>query len=246
MSYDDRIRIDTPEGVDLELILAGAGSRTGAAVLDGGIRWVIYFVLFFVLGFVAGAFDSPWIFLAVYIPAVFLIEVAYDIAFETLNNGQTIGKRAFGIRVVRIGGQAVDLKTSAVRNLLRLVDGILTGYIVGILTILISKNNQRLGDMAAGTIVVRERLADVAQTAATFEYATPERSGTWDVSAVTADEVATLRRFLERRAYLTLDVRTRLATELATRMRPKIAGIPELIHPEAIIEEIVRTKASRA
>jgi uncharacterized RDD family membrane protein YckC len=243
MSYEDRIRIETPEGVDLELTLAGLGSRIGAAVIDGAIRGATYLALFLILAFAAGAIEAPWLLLAFYVPLVLLIEVGYDIAFETLNSGRTLGKAALGIRVVRMGGEPVDFRASGVRNLLRLVDGVVTMYIAGLVSIFVTRNNQRLGDLAAGTIVIRDRDATFASSPAAYEYPLPERSGSWDVSSVTADELATLRRFLERRRQLTIDARTRLATQLAARVRTKIAGVPELIHPEALIEEVVRSKS---
>jgi hypothetical protein len=94
-------------------------------------------------------------------------------------------------------------------------------------------------------LVIRDRAIEFPQTAASYEYRPPERSGTWDVSLVTADELGTLRRFLERRSALAVDARSRIARELAARLRTKIGGVPEHIHPEALIEEVVRTKTTR-
>src|SRR5206468_11279553 len=97
--------------------------------------------------------------------AGFLVYFGYDVAFETLASGRTPGKRAAGLRVVRLGGEPVGFVASAVRNLGRLVDmqpGLL--YAVGAATILFSRHNQRLGDLAAGTLVVRERRAPLPFT----------------------------------------------------------------------------------
>ena len=244
MSYEDKIRISTPEGIDLELVLAGLGSRMGAGLVDGAIRWIVLLVLGIAIGFLTADL-GPWLFLGIYGPVFLLIETGYDIAFETLNDGRSIGKRSFGIRVVRDGGEPVDFRASAVRNLIRLVDGILTLYMGGVLAILLSRKNQRLGDAAASTLVIRDRILEHEQARALYEHRPPERSGTWDVSLVNADELGTLRRFLERRGSLGMEARTRIARELATRIRPKISGAPTHMHPEALIEEIVRTKTSR-
>ena len=244
MSYEDKIRIETPEGVDLELILAGLGSRMGAGVIDLSIRWLVLIILGVGLGYLTSGLGIG-LFLGIYAPIFLLIEIGYDIAFETLNDGRSIGKRSLGIRVVRMHGEPVEFRASAVRNIIRLVDGLLTGYLAGVISILVTSRGQRLGDLAAGTLVVRDRVMDVSQRTASFEYRPPERSGTWDVSLVTADELGTLRRFLERRGALAVDARSRIAREIATRLRTKIGGVPENVHPEALIEEVVRTKAMR-
>src|SRR4051794_13437734 len=151
MTYEDRIHIATPEGVDLELTLAGLGSRVGGAVIDAAIKGITLLVLGILLA-VVGAFTSgalTAVGVGVLIVFAFGVEFGYDIAFEVLGGGKTLGKRALGTKVMRASGAAVDLRSSAIRNLLRLVDGQLTGYICGTLMILLSSKNQRLGDVAA-------------------------------------------------------------------------------------------------
>ncbi len=158
VSYEDRISIPTPEGVELELVLAGVGSRLVGSLVDFLIKAVLLFALWLVSA--VAAEDAGGFFIALTIIASFLVFWAYDVAFETLASGRTPGKRAAGLRVVRMGGEPVGFLASAVRNLLRLVDmqpGFL--FAVGAITILFSQRNQRLGDLAAGTLVVRERLA---------------------------------------------------------------------------------------
>src|SRR4051812_3341363 len=150
MEYEDRVTIETPEGVPLDLLLAGYGSRFRAQLLDGVIKVTVIVALWIALA-LAGDFGA-----ALATVAVFLVYVGYDIAFETLGGGRTPGKRWSGMRVVREGGEPVIFTTSAIRNILRLVDGIGTGYAAGTIAILVSKRNQRLGDMAAATLVVRE------------------------------------------------------------------------------------------
>ena len=245
MTYEDRVRIETPEGVELELILAGLGSRVGSAAIDAVVRGVAYVVLSFVVGLGVVAFDSPWLSGAVLVPLILLIEVGYDIAFELLARGKTIGKRAMGIAVVRTGGEPVDFRASAVRNLLRPIDVLITFGIAGIVAILATPKNQRLGDLAAGTLVIRDRVARSLDPAMMYHFSAGMPSGGWDVGSVTADELATLRRFLERRAQLDPQARMRIASELASRIRPKVAGAPATIHPEALIEQIVRIKMAR-
>jgi hypothetical protein len=176
------------------------------------------------------------------------------VLFETLASGRTPGKRWTGLRVVRLDGGPVTFTTSAVRNLLRLVDGLL-GYAVGVVAILVSVRNQRLGDLAAGTLVVVERRAPERgrERGAAFAGApspaprgpTPGELLTWDISSVTADDLVTVRRFLERRPELTAEARARLARDFAHRLRPKVAGAPDDLHPETFLEHLAAAKAAR-
>src|SRR5438270_17908 len=109
MRYEDRITISTPEGVEIELVLAGLGSRIAAAVLDGAIKIAIDLALFAVIGVVSAITHAgDLLLIGVMIPMLFVVEIGYDIAFETLASGRTPGKRTAGTRVVRVGGHPVD------------------------------------------------------------------------------------------------------------------------------------------
>jgi uncharacterized RDD family membrane protein YckC len=245
VTYEDRISIPTPEGVELELVLAGVGSRLVSSIVDGLLKAVILLALFIVSGVFAP--DESGFFLALLIIAAFVVFWGYDVAFETLGSGRTPGKRAAGLRVVRLGGEPVGFLASAVRNLLRIIDmqpGFL--YAVGAVTILFSQRNQRLGDLAAGTLVVRERRAPLPfARPAVPDFATADRYAAWDVSGVTAYELVTVRRFLDRRWQLDPGARNRLSWELAERLRPKVAGAPPNLHPEQFLEALAEAKASR-
>lgn len=245
MSYEDRISIATPEGVELDLTLAGVGSRSVARLLDQLLQTAVIIAVLVLGGMAADGNGSGFV-VAATVASLFLVQFGYDVLFETLASGRSPGKRWTGLRVVRIDGAPIGFLTSAVRNLVRLVDFLPGVYGVGILAVLVSRRNQRLGDMAAGTLVVREKRTVHPATSA---WPAPTSWGTdhsgWDVSAVTADEVATVRRFLERRTGLALTARERLAVELATRLRPKVAGPPDSITAEAFLEAVVRAKASR-
>ncbi len=261
MSYEDRISIATPEGVDLDLTLAGLGSRFVAALIDGLIQGAITISLFVLAGLLsagAGGIEElagglvAGIALAVILVALFLIFFGYPIAFETWASGRTPGKRWTGLRVVRLGGAPVTFLPSAVRNLVRLVDFLPTAYGVGIVALLANSRNQRLGDLAAGTLVVRERKTAVPVRAAPSGHAGPASASelhpdwlSWDVSAVSAEDLGTVRRFLERRAFLTPESRSRLAYELAARLRTKVSGPPDDLHPEVFLAEVAAAKSAR-
>ncbi len=182
--------------------------------------------------------------IAVVIVIVFLILFAYDVLFEVLASGRTPGKRWTGLRVVRAGGGRIDL-SSAVRNLVRLVDFLPTSYAVGIATILLTRHNQRLGDLAAGTLVVRERREAPRASPAAPDLAARERLASWDVSAISQEELHAVRHFLARRSSLAAPARAGLAAQLADGLRPKVAGAALVEVPERFLEDLALAKASR-
>lgn len=245
MEYEDRITIATPEGVSLELTLAGVGSRSIAGAIDMALQMLLLLGLYLLSGAALGG--TGW-HAAIIAVAVFLVIFTYDVAFEVLAAGRTPGKRWTGLRVVREGGRPVGLVTSATRNVLRLVDFLPSFYALAMGVVLVTPRNQRLGDLAAGTLVVRERRAGVPGAspapAAAAGWAPPVAGGTgWDLSAVSARDVATVREFLARRSSLDPAAADRLAADLAARLRPAVAGAPGHLPPERFLEEVVRRKA---
>jgi uncharacterized RDD family membrane protein YckC len=196
--------------------------------------------------------------------------VGYFIFCEMLFNGQTLGKAVAGLRVVRVGGQAVGFWSSLLRNILRLIDMQLgTLYLVGSVLILATPRNQRLGDLIGNTLVIRERVG-VATTwkkaswsssadfnapargaaarsggAAPWAWLPPELAN-WDVSAVPDTELALARTFLANRGGYTPEARRRLAYELAGRMWPLVAGPVAPTQPEQFIEAVLLVKSARS
>lgn len=267
MEYEDRLTISTPEGVELELTLAGIGSRFIASMIDNVIQLAIIGAVFGALfGLASIGADPPMdakadsgssdaLAIAFFTLMTFGIVFLYDVLFEVRGGGRTPGKRMTGLRVVRTGGRPVGFLASATRNVLRVVDILPGFYGLAIACIFGTKRNQRLGDLAAGTIVVRERSGGrVGRRARRKAEAAPPApspapshgSEGWDVSAVTAEEVATVRTFLDRRPGLAEDARASLAGDLASRLRPRVAGAPEGMDPEAFLEALAAAKASRA
>jgi uncharacterized RDD family membrane protein YckC len=246
VELDDRIVIATPEGVDLELTLAGVGSRFAAALVDTIVQGLVMLGLAIVLLLGLGGLGR-----AIYYVAAFLVWFGYHVLFEVLASGRTPGKRWTGIRVVRVGGHPVTFLPSATRNILRLVDALPAVYLVGCVSILVTQRNQRLGDLAAGTLVIRDRRAADRPELPRRSYdftassAGPDEVAAWDVSAVTAEELAAVRRFLERRHELDPHARHHLAWQLFDRLRPKTAGVPEGIAGERFLELLERAKAAR-
>ncbi len=242
MRLDDRVTIATPEGVTLELVLAGLGSRFVARLLDTVVQLAIIFALVF--GTVVS--HPPGAVQAVVIVATFLVVLAYDIPFELLNDGRTLGKMAAGIRVVDTAGEPISFFASLMRNILRLIDFLPVLYAIGATSIVITGKDQRLGDLAAGTVVVRDKFPGVDSTPM-FALSVPvDQVATWDVSAVETDELATIRQFLDRRYALTWPVRTYFANAIASRVGSKVAGVPYGAHPEYLLEGVVVAKQQRA
>jgi uncharacterized RDD family membrane protein YckC len=238
MEYEDRVRIATPEGLDVELTLAGIGSRFIAATFDLTLQLSVLIAAGFLLGVIGGDADG-WQ-RAAFAIVFFLIFFGYDVLFEVRSRGRTLGKRWTGLRVVRTGGQPITFVPSCVRNVMRLVDILPGMYAIGMLSIFVTKKNQRLGDLAAGTLVVRERPGGI-RTAATTSFARPVADG-WDVSSVSAHDIGTVRQFLARRETLATPAREQLAGELERRLRPLVAGAPDRIEPEEFLERLSAAK----
>jgi uncharacterized RDD family membrane protein YckC len=239
MEYEDRVRIATPEGVDVELTLAGIGSRFIAAFLDLMVQGSVLFAAGLLLGVIGG--DGEGWSVAAFSIVVFLIFFAYDVLFEVRSRGRTLGKRWTGLRVVRTGGRPVTFIPSCVRNVMRVVDVLPAMYAIGMLSIFVTKQNQRLGDLAAGTLIVRERPGGIRKPAMAASFARPVADG-WDVSSVSAQDIGTVRQFLARRESLAKPARAELASELERRLRPLVAGAPDHIAPEEFLERLSAAK----
>ena len=165
--------------------------------------------------------------------------------FEVRARGRTPGKRWTGLRVVRTSGQPVTFVPSCVRNVMRLVDMLPAPplYAVGMLSIFVTGKNQRLGDLAGGTLVVRERAGRASRRRPPTARRPRRAADGWDVSAVSAQDIGTVRQFLERREGLADGPRGELAEELERRLRPRVAGAPEGLRAEEFLERLSAAKS---
>jgi len=243
LGFEDRLAIATPEGVEIELTLAGLGSRFIASVFDFAVRLLPLVAVWVALDPTASATGA-----AVYVLVDFAMQFFYHVLFEVLGGGRTPGKRWTGLRVVRTGGRPIRFVRSMLRNVLRIVDSIpFSFYAVGMASVFITNQNQRLGDLAAGTLVVRDRhgdrkLGDAPEALPIYE---PGPAINWDVSAVSADDVATVRAFLARRHSIEAGARAALARDLATRLRPLVGGAADDDKDERFLERLVGAKLRR-
>jgi uncharacterized RDD family membrane protein YckC len=228
VEIEDRLRIETPEGVDLEVTLAGLASRTGACFVDTLIisaTLVVLLIAVTMLGAFAEQSSGDLYFLILGIGALasMVLLIGYYLLFESLNGGRTPGKAAFGIRVIRVDGSPLGFGAVAIRNLVRLVDFLPAFYAVGLIAIVTNKRNQRVGDLAAGTVVIRDRkvvMAPANLVSGIDLAALPP----WDASMVSEEELGLVRRFAERRHSMQPANRAQLAATLAGPLRAKIAA----------------------
>lgn len=234
MAYAGSDRIVTPEAVVLEFETAGLGSRLPAALIDMAIQFALLvglIVLVGVLDVVTGSFGgfALAVFFLLYMGVIF----GYPIAFETLWRGRTPGKAALGVRVVTAEGAPVRFRHAAIRGAVGLVDFHLSSGAIAVLFILFTRRNQRLGDLLAGTIVLRERSGAGRPSAVTFS-APPGLEpfvAAIDTTAIGHEEYGAVRSLLLRAPSMPFGVRDQLARELAdivlARLRvPVPPGMP--------------------
>jgi uncharacterized RDD family membrane protein YckC len=235
VQWNDNLEIETPELVDVSLELAGLGSRFVARLIDWIIKAIVLVVLFLVVVVVAVVInsvlspqsDTVQTYLATLLIAVaYAFFLGYDIYFEVRHNGQTPGKKRAGIRALREGGAPLDLRAGCVRNLLRLADLLPVLYLVGGVLVLLTTRKQRLGDLAAGTIVIRERVLEappdlvqeIERLASVEIQFTAEQLG-----PCLADGRQILREFFVRYEKLAPDPRRQLTCRLAGEFLNKTA-----------------------
>jgi uncharacterized RDD family membrane protein YckC len=223
MNEDERLKIDTPEQVALELPIAGLGSRFLAVAVDTVLQVVLYSAALLILVFLSvlrtvttlGASAGS----AALVLIAFCVYWGYFAVFETFWSGQTPGKRFAGIRVVKESGRAINGYEAIARNVLRGVDFLPAMYGVGVAVMMLNRNSRRLGDYVAGTIVVHDRLSAGLQPIWT---ATPAVSGPVEnLARMTADELVLIETYLQRRADLDPWVRADMAAQIASRIEQK-------------------------
>jgi|GEM_PF-158002 len=232
-------RMVTPEAVALEFRTANLGSRILAYLIDMVVVVAGILVGLFAVALLGQASDvvvPDWVALTIVLVLLPAWWLGYFIAFETLWRGRTLGKAALGLRVVTKEGAPVRFRHAAIRGLLGLVDFLVLGGFLAVVFILFTRDNQRLGDLVAGTLVLRERSALAAPAPVSF---TPppgleHYTATLDPSGVGNEEYQAVRTLLLRAPSLSPGPRSALALQLANplaaRLRPPPpAGIsPEL------------------
>lgn len=236
------------EGIDLHLSLAGIGSRSAALLVDV----IIQFLALAAFTLLASSFGAAGA--AVAAIGAFAIVIGYHLLFEAFNDGRTPGKALLRIAAVSADGTPLTFWQSVVRNVVRFIDLLPGTYLVGMVAVLATTKSQRLGDLAAGTVVVHRSSGQVAIPAAAWDLPAVAPAGsvpggavpaTWDLSAVSTEEVAAAREFLTRRSALDPAHRASIAQALGSQLAAKVVGVPLDGGPEAFLERVVAAKVSR-
>jgi uncharacterized RDD family membrane protein YckC len=248
----EHLSIETPEQIPLEFPLAGIGSRFLALAVDTAIQVAAGLLLFLLALWAVGLQPTPgpasmWVWAGMII-VTFLLQFGYFAFFEAVWNGQTPGKRALDLRVIKDSGRPITVYDAVSRNLLRIVDSLPGIYAVGIASALFSSRNKRLGDYVAGTVVVHERpLARATPLDWSFAGTPAAQALPFDVGKLTPEEVQLIEAFLLRRNQLTADVRARMAAEILGRLAAKLGIPPEhRSSPERLLESLASDYRNRA
>ena len=252
---NEQLSIETPEQIDISFQKAGIGSRFYAALLDTLLLVLIAFIGYYVnRNFISELGDTLGNWLgALGGIIVFTLFWSYYMVFEVTTNGQSPGKRALGLRVIKDGGYPISFADSAIRNLVRVVDFLPFFYGAGLMTMLITSNWKRLGDLAAGTLVVKTARTDLKLTGANpkaaasalnisplvFDYAAWIRP-----ELVTETELGAIREYLVRRGTLPKSRRSDLARTLASPIVEKMGGSGSVDY-EKFLEEVYALKTSQ-
>ncbi|HEX8143472.1 MAG TPA: RDD family protein [Pyrinomonadaceae bacterium] len=260
---EETLIIETPERVPLHFALASTGNRFLACAIDHALQLavmtliVIAFSILLDYTSLVDAFkEAPKWVEALLILLLFLIFSSYFVFFEWLWNGQTPGKRWLKLRVIREDGRPITFWEAAVRNVMRIFDmqptpvPIVGFYSIGLITVFISSKDQRLGDMLAGSVVVREREAEVPSFDQVFASPVSDAAlrrsfkplpFTADLSSLSAKEIEVVETFLRRRWDLPDATRQwmawRVALPIMYKLRP--AYDQDAFTYEGFLEELL-------
>ena len=266
--WNDQLSIDTPELISLDYPLAGIGSRALALLLDYGLQTAFYLLVFLAILVLPGsvgtshpqahpkdsAAAAKWA-MAILILVPFLLHWAYFTLFESFWDGRTPGKRMMRIRVIQQSGRSLTFFEAMTRNLLRAVDFLPGFYAIGLVSIFVTRTDQRLGDLAAGTLVVHEAKQESSIwegsaarsfTATLFQNTPAAQIITSGLPAdalahVTFADLQAIDSFLTRRLDMPLDVRATLAARLASKLRLRMQLDPSFaaMRDESFIEGVM-------
>jgi uncharacterized membrane protein SpoIIM required for sporulation/uncharacterized RDD family membrane protein YckC len=254
----EAIAIATPDHIELEFDLAGLGSRFAAHVIDLLCIYGIFLSLILVavitlgLGSLVSMQDIleqwaiSWV-VAGFIVLLFLLQWGYFVLFEGLWRGQTPGKRCLGIRVLRDTGLPITWRDAALRNLVRTADMLPPpSYLLAGVVMYFDRHGRRLGDMAAGTLVVREHFATEAGPTSRHAWGATwlarletgtARQLTLPQGTISAAQLTLIEQFLQRRHTLPVDRRLALARQILTPLLPLLGDAQPVAGRE---EEVLR------
>lgn len=250
MHLFNRVKFRTPESVELEFTLAGIGNRAWALIIDYHILAFILVLLYVLFGVILLQLSDFWVtvfgsnlglwIIAIFFITTFAIYTGYFVFFETLWQGQTLGKRWAKIRVIRDDGRPIGLPQAALRGLLRPLDEFL---FIGAFLIMLGRNEKRLGDFAAGTIVIQDQIPIGAATLTISEPAKlvhEELKQIADFSALLPDDFAVIREYLQRRNGMSARAKSSLSLKLSQQVQAiiNLEQMPVGVAPDVFLEAI--------
>jgi uncharacterized RDD family membrane protein YckC len=214
-----RLEVETPDHVVLRYDLAGGGNRGFAAVVDFILAALVFVGALWSFSLLSDPLPAARPFFGVLVLVTFTIAWSYFVLLEWLWQGQTVGKRLYGLRVIRDDGAPAGFVAVLVRNVIRIVDFLPLFYGLGLLMIIFTSRSQRLGDLAAGTYVVRAPRPQLDYFS--LRTVTPLGDGrSIETRALPAEMQRLVREFVAREARLAPKDRARVAKQIADRIRP--------------------------
>ena len=262
---EETLVIETPERVPLAFALASIGNRFLAVAIDHFIQYFAIGVVFWILLSVAG-YGTAWFgdagwwselpkwTIAIMILGMFMLFVGYFVLFEWLWEGQTPGKRLMKMRVIRQDGRPITFWEALARNLLRFFDSmpiiVIPFYSIGLIVVFVSSRDQRVGDIFAGTVVIRERTDEAPTFAETFSNPIADAAFrrvqkrtefSANITALSASEIEVVESFLRRRWDLSERQRVWMAWRIALPLMYKLKPDYDLttFSYEGFLEEIL-------
>jgi uncharacterized RDD family membrane protein YckC len=217
-----RLEVETADHVTLRYDLAGAGNRGFAALIDA-VAAVLVVIGFSAIEFVVGSFvSSPALlqFYGIFRLLSLLSAFAYFVLLEWLWNGQTLGKRIYGLRVISADGSPASFTAVLIRNLVRLIDFLPAFYGLGLLAIVATSRAQRLGDVAAGTFVVRAPKPRIDLLS--LRTIAPGAPASLRVRGMSGELQRLVREFVARESRLAEPDRRRVAAGIARALRERV------------------------
>jgi len=238
----------TGEAVPLDVRLAQLPSRAMAITVDIAVQLMLIAAAGWLLGLLASHGSDSATVEGLGVALLVLILVGYPLVWETLTGGRSLGKLAVGLRVVRDDGGACHVRQSLVRALFAVVEIWMLAGIPAITSSMLSSRGKRLGDLAAGTVVVRERMPrSRAAARPQLGAALEDWARTADLSAVGDDLALSIRAFLARAGDLRPDARAHLSHQLTSEVLARVAPPPPWGTPqEAILSAVLTERRRRA
>ncbi|MBK9158639.1 MAG: RDD family protein [Propionibacteriaceae bacterium] len=233
------------EAVALDVPLAGFGVRLAGALLDAVAQLVLLFVGVLLLVASVGSFDRALTQAGVVV-LMAMVFVGLPTIVETMSGGRSLGKLACGTRVVRADNGPIGSRQALVRSLIGFVEIWGTGGVAAILSMILTARGQRLGDLAASTVVVRDRIRLVTPLPAPMPPHLTRWAASADISALPSGLAMTIRQFLLRRMTLSPIARGQLGAQLLAEVRPHVnPQPPDWVSQEDILMAVVAERGRR-